>query len=176
MIPRLALLLATLALALAGCGGGGGSDKAADSAANDAILAKLPTYPGATSHDKSVNPYFPEDGGGAQPLGHTTNVDYEVPSGTDSVAVVKFYSSRLKPDWRCSEEREVPIRLPSGPPGSPASRKPGRRLPGQAVVNLHCRQGNATLGVDTDNLVGTTGPKHGYAVVVDHNSPRPRIR
>jgi hypothetical protein len=173
VIPRLALLLATLALALAGCGGGGGSDEAADSAANDAILAKLPTYPGATIHDKSVNPYFPEDGGGAQPLGHTTNVNYEVPSGIDPVAVVKFYSSRLEPDWRCSVDEEVPIRLPSGSPGSPASRKPGRRLPGQAVVNLHCQRGNAILGVNTDNLVGTRGPRYGYELGVDHNDRTP---
>ena len=151
---------------LAGCGGG--SDKAADSAANDAILAKLPTYPEARVHHKSVNPYYPEDGGGADPLGHTTIVDYQVRPGTDPVAVVKFFSSRLKPDWRCSEERDVPIRLPSGPPGT-ASRKPGRRLPGQATVDLQCKQGNAFLRVDTDNLVGTTGPRYGYEVAVDHN-------
>jgi hypothetical protein len=173
VIRRLALLLGTLVLALAGCGSGGGSDKAADAAANDAILAKLPTYPGATVHDKSVNPYFPEDGGGAEPLGHTTNVSYEVPPGTDPVAVVKFYSPRLKPDWRCSEERDVPIRLPSGPPGSPASRKPGRRLPGQATVDLQCRQGSAILRVDTDNLVGTRGPRYGYELAVDHNDRTP---
>jgi hypothetical protein len=173
VIRRSAVPLAVLVVAFAGCGGGDGSDKAADSAANDAILAQLPTYPGAAVHKKKVYPYFPEDGGGAQPLGHSTNVDYEVPPGTDPVAVVKFYAPRLKPDWRCSVERDVPIRLPSGPPGSQASRKPGRRLPGQATVDLHCRQGNAILWVDTDNLVGTTGPKYGYAVVVDHNDRTP---
>jgi hypothetical protein len=155
VIRRPALSFATLALVLVGCGGDGGGDKAADSAANDEILAKLPAYPGATVHDKSVNPYFSDSGG--QPLGHTTNVEYEVPPGTDPAAVAKFYSSRL-PDWRCSEEREIPTRIPSG-----------RRLPGQAFTNLHCRRGNAILGVNTDNLIGTTGPRYGYEVAVDHN-------
>ena len=173
MIRRLVVPFAVLAFAVPGCGGGGGSDKAAGSAANDAIVAKLPTYPGATVHDKSVNPYFPEDGGGAEPLGHVTNVNYQVPPGTDPVAVAKFYSSRLEPDWRCSVDREVPIRLPSGPPGSPASRKPGRRLPGQATIDLHCRRGNSILGVDTDNLVGTRGPRYGYELAVDHNDRTP---
>jgi hypothetical protein len=41
------------------------------------------------------------------------------------------------------------------------------------VVNLHCRQGNAILGVNTDNLVGTRGPRYGYELAVDHNDRTP---
>jgi hypothetical protein len=129
-------------LALAGTVGGceGGSDRTDDEAANDAILAELPRYPEAVVHDKSVNPYYSDSGGA--PRGHTTNVNYRVPPGTNPVAVVRFYSSRLRPEWRCRSEREDVFAL------------------------LHCRRGRAILSVNTDNL-GATSPR--YELVVDHD-------
>jgi hypothetical protein len=111
--------VAALLLAAAPTGCGGGSDTAEDAAANDAILSELPTYPHAQVYDKTVNPYYEEDGRGPV-LGHTTNVNYEVPEGTEPRAVVRFYLSRIEPEWRCRTERDVPIRILSG-----------RRLPRQ---------------------------------------------
>jgi hypothetical protein len=127
---------------LAGCGEG--SSETDDAAANDAILSQLPTYPHAEIYDKSVNAYESEYVGGAEPLGHTTNVNYQVPEGTDPFALVRFYSSRLKPEWRC------------------------RRAQGEPL--LHCRRGTAILGVNPDNL-GATPPR--YELVVDHNDRTP---
>jgi hypothetical protein len=146
--------VAALLLAAAPAGCGGGSDKAEDAAANDAILSELPTYPHAEVDDKSVNPYHREVGGG-RVLGHTTNLNYEVPEGTEPRAVVRFYLSRVEPDWRCRADREVPIRLPSG-----------RRSPRQAIWLLHCRRGQAILGVNTDNIRAMP-PR--YELAVDHN-------
>jgi hypothetical protein len=143
-----ALLLAAAA------GGCGGSDEAEDAAANDAILSELPTYPHAELHDKSVNPYYREDSGD-HVLGHTTNVNYQVPEGTEPRAVVRFYRSRVEPDWHCRTERDVPIRVPSG-----------RRLPRQGIWLLDCRRGQAVLGVNTDNIRATP-PQ--YELVVDHH-------
>jgi hypothetical protein len=145
--------MAALLLAAAPAGCGGGSDKAEDTAANDAILSELPRHPHAKVYDKSVNPYYHEGDDGA--FGHTTNVNYEVPEGTEPLAVVRFYLSRVEPDWGCRTDREVPIRLPSG-----------RRLPRQAIWLLHCRRGQAILGVNTDNIRAMP-PR--YELVVDHN-------
>src|ERR671918_3206684 len=134
---RASVVALLLAGAPAGCGGD--SDEADDAAANDAILSELPTYPHADVYDKSVNPYYQGDGG--RVVGHTTNVNYEVPEGTQPRAVVTFYMSRMERDWHCRTDREVPIHVPSG-----------RRLPRQAIWLLHCRRGQAILGVNTDNI------------------------
>jgi hypothetical protein len=145
--------VAALLLAAAPAGCGGASDKAEDAAANDAIISELPTYPHAEVYDKSVNPYY--RAGGGRVFGHTTNVNYQVPEGTQPRAVVRFYLSRVQREWRCRTDREVPIRLPSV-----------RRLPGQAIWLLHCWRGQAILGVNTDNIRAMP-PR--YELVVDHN-------
>jgi hypothetical protein len=136
------LTLLLITSVLAGCGDG--SSETGDAAANDAILSQLPTYPHAQIYDKSVNAYQSEYVGGAEPLGHTTNVNYQVPEGTDPVALVRFYSSRLEPEWRCRTAQGEPL--------------------------LHCGRGTATLGVNPDNL-GATPPR--YELVVDHNDRTP---
>jgi hypothetical protein len=146
--------VAVLWLGAASAGCSGSSDKAEDAAANDAILSELPTYPRAEVYDKTVNAYYRE-GGGGRVYGHTTNVNYEVPEGTEPQVVLRFYQSRVEPQWRCRTERDVPIRLSSG-----------RRLPRQAIWLLHCRRGQAILGINTDNIRAMP-PR--YELVVDHN-------
>jgi hypothetical protein len=138
------LTLVLLTAVLAGCGDG--SSETDDAAANDAILSQLPTFPDAQIYDKSVNAYESEYVGGAEPLGHTTNVNYQVPEGTDPVALIKFYSSRLEPEWRCRADTEQDDPL------------------------LHCKRGTAILGVNPDNLAATP-PR--YELVVDHNDRTP---
>jgi hypothetical protein len=138
------LTLVLITGVLAGCGNE--SSKTGDAGANDAILSQLPTYPHAQIHDKSVNAYESEYVGGGEPLGHTTNVNYQVPDGTDPVALIKFYSSRLEPKWRCRPDTAQDDPL------------------------LHCKRGTAILGINPDNL-GATPPR--YELVIDHNDRTP---
>ena len=158
----LGLLLATMALSACG-----GSSKTEDAVANHAIISALPKYPDAQVYDQHTSAYYEDDGGlfSQGPLGHTTNVNYEVTEGTDQVALVNFYASRLQPDWSCRTERLGAVRLPSGPPGSRSSQQRGKPLPEDAVLILHCKRGSAIVGVNPDNL-GATPPR--YELVVDH--------
>ena len=164
-------------LALGSCGGDSGDSASQaeagreglpsdDAALNQALLAKLPQYPHADVYRSSVNAYYPGDGAGAAPLGHITNVDYTVPKSTDQLRLVEFYWSRLQPEWKCKEERTGAKRLPSAPPGTPESQKPGRPLPGKTLMLLQCKRGSATVSVNPDNL-GATPPR--YELAVDHD-------
>src|SRR5688572_16355169 len=138
---------------LAGCGGE--SRKTDDASANEAILSELPSYPPAKVDDKTVNPYYPEDGAGAAPLGHTTNVNYEVPKGTGQVVLARFYSSRLMPEWRCRTERIPTYAVTPAAPGTSSNQTSSRPLPGQSLLLLHCSRGRAILSLNPDNLSST---------------------
>jgi hypothetical protein len=115
-------LCLVLALGVVACGG---DDE--DIERNKAILAELPTFPGATEYTTESAPYYEEDGADAEVIGHTTTITYEVRPGATAKEVVDFYASHLRAHWRCER--------------------------GQlGVLLLDCERGSEDVSVNTDNL------------------------
>ena len=129
---RSRVLVLLVALTVAGCDGDADDDtndalQADDAVANERILSEVAVFPKAEAVETTVNPYFHE--GETEPVGHTTNVTYEVPDGTQAETIMRFYTSELRDGWRCRGEE----------------------------VLLSCKRGSSVVGLNLDNL-GATRP------------------
>lgn len=96
------------AVALVAAGLGYGVDRARYAAANEAILAELPTYPGARLVSTRTLPYYSGDSAWSPVAGYTTLAFFRLPRGTDPTHVAAFYERELAPDWTLTERLDEP--------------------------------------------------------------------
>jgi hypothetical protein len=120
--------------------------------ANARILASLPRFPAAREVTRETAPYFAEDGGGAEPVGYTTRVVYELPRRVPQRGVIDFYAERL-PGWRSRVEYAPAVDVASG------ESRPG-------AWSATFRRARSVVGVNTDSLIAPSGRR--FEVTVDH--------
>ena len=97
-----------LALGLLATGLGYGVDRSRYVAANAALLAKLPTYPGARRVSTRTLPYYGGDSAWSPVVGYTTLAFFRLPSDTDPSRVAAFFERELVPEWTLTERIDEP--------------------------------------------------------------------
>lgn len=75
-------------------------------AANEAIFAELPMYPGAHVKSATSSEYRESESGPV--AGYLTLYLLDVPPGTDPDAVAVLYKRKLRPEWTLVEEIDEP--------------------------------------------------------------------
>lgn len=101
----LVLCLGMLVLVV-GCGGGPNRERYIRE--NDALIAELPVYPGATEVERVTAPDRAEENGPI--VGYTTRVMFRLPQGATGEEVADFYERRLTGEWDLVESLDGPVR------------------------------------------------------------------
>lgn len=124
--------------ALSGCGLGAGVDRDEYVAANEALFAELPTFPGSKVTSLTSTGY--RDGESGPVVGYTTLHLLELPEGTEPDEVAAFFERELGPEWTLVEKLTGPVLN-------------FRR--GEAFVSVNLESGRAgTLEIAVDHASG----------------------
>jgi len=132
-----------LAVALVATGLGYGADRARYAASNEAILAELPTYPGARLVSTRTLPYYRGDSAWSRVAGYTTLAFFRLPRGTDPSQVSAFYERELADDWTLAE------RLDESPYAAGPIRRFRRREAALSVNLESWRGGILEIAIDS---------------------------
>jgi hypothetical protein len=97
-----------LAFAMLATAAGYGVDRGRYVAANEAILNKLPTYPGASRRSTRTLAYYQGEAAWSPVAGYTTLAFFRLPRGADPDDVAAFYERRLAGEWRLVEKITEP--------------------------------------------------------------------
>jgi len=115
---------------------------------NEALIETLSAFPSSSVVRTASSDYREDEHGPV--VGYTTNVVYEVPSGTTADDVIEFYKRQLS-SWMVSSE-DIPVA-------------------GDDVVRIaHFRHGENGVSVNTDNLLPSGA--NTYELSVDYRRYR----
>lgn len=120
---RRLLVVVVALLGFSGCSAGYGVDRGDYVAANEAILAELPIFPGSTPIEEASTPYRRTEIGPV--AGYGTRRVFQLPTAASAADVAAFYTDRLGVGWALVE-----------------------RLDG---LVLNFRRGKARLSINVDN-------------------------
>lgn len=160
-----AVLLAA-GLIAAACGddgesGGDSVDKDAYVAANEAVFAELPLFPGAELDTTDSAPYYDGDSGDAPVSGYTTHRRYTVPDGVTDQDVVDFYIDTAPDGWTACQDSigVIDITVTGQPTNTPKGH----------VLFAQLAHESAFVNVDTTELWAPTYAG-AFTITVDHQS------
>jgi hypothetical protein len=105
-LPRLLVVVVAL-LGFSACSAGYGVDRGDYVAANEAILAKLPVFPGSTPTEEISTPYRRTESGPI--VGYGTRRVFQLPPAASAEDVTTFYTDRLGSEWALVERLDDPV-------------------------------------------------------------------
>jgi len=106
LAPRLSVVLLAL-FGLSACSVGSEVDRGDYVAANEAILAELPVYPGSTRTEVVSTPYRRTESGPV--AGYGTRTVFRLPAAATGEDVATFYRDRLGVGWALVERLDGPV-------------------------------------------------------------------